>query len=84
MGDDRSKSDVKTSCDPVVDKDDLGFKEFVYPKSYEENSDGDDVASPCGLMARSYFNDTYTLFKKDGNSAFNIKDDDIAWSIDKD
>ena len=61
---------------------DLGFD--IEDRHYgKELSDGK-VANPCGLMARSLFNDTYILYKKNGDGSFDIKDDDIAWEIDKD
>lgn len=81
MGDDRSKDDVESSCDPIVDMSDLGLKKD--DRSYGKGLSGGKVANPCGLMARSLFNDTYVLEKSSGKP-FNIKDDDIAWDIDKD
>jgi hypothetical protein len=87
LGHDRSKSDVRTNCDPVVDMGDLGF-ESEARHYYNDDLDYDkhDVASPCGLMARSFFNDTYTLHKNDDPDSdhFKIHKDDIAWEIDKD
>ena len=61
---------------------DLGLKEE--DRAYGKGLKDSKPANPCGLMARSLFNDTYTLEKKNGGDVFNIKDDDIAWDIDKD
>mmetsp|Transcript_22343 Transcript_22343/g.16809 ORF Transcript_22343/g.16809 Transcript_22343/m.16809 type:complete len:133 (+) Transcript_22343:452-850(+) len=46
-----------------------------------------DPATPCGLVARSFFTDTYVLFKLDsqGNRvqpAVTINETDIAWESD--
>ena len=44
--------------------------------------DPNEVAHPCGLIAKSLFNDTFKLEKKDGGD-IHILEEDIAWSIDK-
>ena len=41
----------------------------------------EDPAIPCGLIAKSFFNDTFVL-KKDG-SAVAISEKNIAWTSDK-
>ena len=43
------------------------------------------MAHPCGLIAKSFFNDTFKL-KKQGSDDVDdiiILDEDIAWSVDK-
>jgi len=41
-------------------------------------------ASPCGLIAKSFFNDEYRLFKNDNSGqTFKISADGIAWPEDK-
>lgn len=44
-------------------------------------------ATPCGLVAKSFFNDTFELWKLDdeGNESekLEIISDNIAWSSDK-
>lgn len=47
--------------------------------------DLNDPATPCGLVAKSYFNDKFTNFKKTGatNPEIDIKETDIAWATDK-
>jgi hypothetical protein len=45
--------------------------------------DEDDVANPCGLIAKTVFNDTFVLFDED-DKAVKIEEDDIAWDVDKD
>jgi hypothetical protein len=43
---------------------------------------GDDFANPCGLIAKSYFTDTYKLFDSKG-VAININDKNISNDYDK-
>lgn len=46
----------------------------------------DQPAIPCGLVAKSLFNDTFELIHKDGNDEHIIKinDNNIAWASDID
>lgn len=41
-----------------------------------------DPATPCGLVAKSYFNDEFSNFNLKG-SPITIKEEDIAWATDK-
>ena len=47
--------------------DDLGFYTSL-------NLTGSDVANPCGLVARSYFNDTFSML---------LPDDDVEIELDQ-
>ena len=42
----------------------------------------DDLAIPCGLIAKSYFNDKFKDWKLDGKN-ITVNEKDIAWSADK-
>jgi hypothetical protein len=45
----------------------------------------EDPAIPCGLVAKSYFNDTFTLYKKEADDTTTektINTKGIAWSSD--
>lgn len=60
-------------------------KDFAFDKVTK--LDPDAVAIPCGLIAKSVFNDTYELnrnedFSNSGSVA--IDDSDIAWKSDVD
>ena len=76
LGHDQSTTQVKSYCTPIVDMDDLGIISNV-------NLTGNAVANPCGLIAKSYFNDTYQLFQPGGDGNVVIHEDRIAWNVDK-
>ena len=59
MGSDISKSDAEKDCDPIVTNKDMG-KTVAADGVTELNPD--DVAIPCGLIAKSVFTDKYTIF----------------------
>ena len=43
-------------------------------------------ATPCGLIAKSFFNDTYELWKVNDdteNENITIDDSEIAWETDR-
>ena len=53
-------------------------------KSYDGTTlDPKAVATPCGLIAKSFFNDTYEIRGPDNNDKVNIDESDIAWEADK-
>ena len=73
------ESDIDDDCDPIKLNKDLyegitGLNKTVL--------DPEGVAHPCGLIAKSFFNDTFVL-KKGDNDEIVIKEEGIAWSIDK-
>ena len=43
-----------------------------------------DVAIPCGLFAKSFFNDTFLLYRdsQDSRELINVSDKGIAWKSD--
>lgn len=77
-GKDLGKSDL-TTCKPVVEVEDLYDK--VNLKGHKMKDD--EVANPCGLAARSYFNDTFGL-RSDMIGTIEVLHDDIAWETDID
>ena len=72
------KKTLEDDCDPVVINDEMEKNE-----SYINHTklNGSDIAVPCGLIAKSLFNDTFKLFLKDINIP--IDETNIAWSADK-
>ena len=52
-------------------------------KSFNNSDlDPDDIAIPCGIMAKTFFNDTYVLTGPN-NTKIEIDEKNIAWSSDK-
>lgn len=76
QGDNVAYSDV-SDCDPIIYYSDL--RKYRYVPSNLKDSD---YAWPCGLIAASYFNDTYTLNTKAGVN-IPISSNNIAWPSDK-
>jgi hypothetical protein len=80
----RSKSYTQLrNGDPLESELDL-CKPAKYNKDFKgyydqskKNLDGDDVAYPCGMIARSVFNDTFKI------DDYTITDDDIVYDVDK-
>lgn len=60
MGESRSVDEISTSCDPIVTNADLGLAKSVNGM----NLVGDQPANPCGLVAKSVFNDTYQFYNQ--------------------
>ena len=54
----------------------------VYYSINGEKLSPDAPANPCGLIAKSLFNDTYQLLDPSGQT-ITIKEDNIAWPGDK-
>lgn len=76
------ESQVKSDCEPIVLNKDLpNGTVSLNGQALDPNK----VAHPCGLIARSFFNDHYQLFKKEitNKTEIIISDKDIAWSADK-
>jgi hypothetical protein len=63
-----------TSWDPIISNSDLGFNLSYTGVLLDPTA----AANPCGLIARSFFNDTYIM---SGNT---IDETDIAWDSDVD
>lgn len=77
-GDDLAPGDM-TSCSPVTKMKDLE-RVPIYEQA-KEKLKPDDAANPCGLIAKSFFNDTYALYAPD-KSIVEIKETDISWDSD--
>jgi hypothetical protein len=56
-------SDVSSDCDPIVRNKDISVPLKALNGS---NLDPEGIAWPCGLVAKSFFNDRYTLIAKNG------------------
>ncbi|CAG9322823.1 unnamed protein product [Blepharisma stoltei] len=78
LGYNQTKSDISSYCEPVVTMKDLGL---ITNLSKEIK-----IANPCGLIAKSYFNDTFILMPPADSpkNTITVKHDGIAWDVDKD
>ena len=79
-GKDLTLSQIKKNgnCKPVETNKEMGA---IYNVN-KSKLDPDDVAIPCGLLARSYFRDYFTLFKKDGEK-IDINETNIIYGADR-
>ena len=69
------------NCDPVYKNRDIGLEENATSINGEPLN-MDDVAIPCGLIAKTYFNDTFSDWKI-GDKNITPNEKDIAWKKDK-
>lgn len=58
-----------------------GMKECKYARSINESEHPDDWILPCGFMALSYFNDTFTWIN---TSVGDFTEEGISWESDRD
>jgi hypothetical protein len=77
MGKTVTKSEAKRKCYPAVSIDQVGLIQnnpYLTKKS---------LARPCGLVARSHFNDTFEIFPQEGQNEVKISFKDISWDFDR-
>lgn len=86
LGNDLTREQVKTDCDPIITNKDLEMGNLT---SFVDKSillKDDDVAFPCGLIAKSFFNDTYVLRPASTQTTeaipIFINETGIAWAAD--
>ena len=91
----KSKSDVQLNgktmtlqemkktqdCDPVVTNEEMGFTQGA-KSIMGTDLNMKELAVPCGLIAKSFFNDNFIDWKVDGQN-ITVNEKDIAWSADK-
>jgi hypothetical protein len=65
-------------CDPIKTVGDLGNPHTVSKKLLLP----EDAANPCGLVAKSFFTDSYNLTKSNGTTNFTLNEKGIAWESD--
>jgi hypothetical protein len=80
-----SIGDVSSDCDPIITMKDLGLP--ISPSwsaaLSASASNSNVVANPCGLIAKTFFNDSYSLAPVGSSSNVPINETDIAWPSDK-
>ena len=77
-GDDLGTGDL-ADCDPVISMSDLGRRPEDMQGAFALKSS--DPANPCGLIAKSFFNDTFQLYLN--NTRITVLEHGIAWPSDK-
>ena len=70
------KADLK-DCDPIILNKDLG-PNIIFAADKVTKLDPEKPAVPCGLVAKSFFNDTYEIIASD-NTRIPINEKDISW-----
>lgn len=75
--------DISSDCDPIIRNSDIAS--VLYRATDKDKKgpplDPSGVAWPCGLVAKSFFNDTFALYNTSGRVAIN--ENGIAWESDK-
>ena len=70
-------------CDPVITNKEMGKTQSITGAALAEN----DVAIPCGLIAKSFFDDKFTnwkvIDKLEESTPLNVDETNIAWKADK-
>lgn len=76
--------DQLASCDPIIKVRDLWQyqQKSMNGKVWTTEAELDQPAIPCGLVAKSFFNDTFVLKKVGDTNPVTINHDNIAWSSD--
>ena len=70
-------------CEPIYTNKDMGFEKGRKAADKETELNLDDVAIPCGLIAKTYFNDTFSKWKIN-DEVLEVNEKNIAWAKDKD
>jgi hypothetical protein len=72
---------ISTDCDPITKNQDVNETLLSVSKKLLSK---EGPATPCGLVAKSFFTDTFNLTKIDTKTNVTINTVGIAWESDKD
>ena len=76
----RTVDDIKDECEPVIRNSDLWKTTSIDDTPLDPNA----PANPCGLIARSFFNDSYLLTSDEtGLLVLDINPKNISWKSDR-
>jgi hypothetical protein len=78
-----TSAEIGTSCDPVLRVGDLGDKTTKVSLG-GTTLRSDDVAYPCGLIAKYFFNDTFSMTDEVAKAQITIDEKNIAHKVDID
>ena len=70
-------------CEPIYTNRDMGFDENKTAVDNISLLNLNDVAIPCGLLAKTYFNDSFYDWIVNDNETLDVNEKDIAWPKDK-
>jgi len=84
IGEETSLSEIKSSedCDPIYTNGDMGFDDSTKAADGKTSLIKDELAIPCGIMAKTFFNDSYISWKINDEELI-INETNIAWEKDK-
>lgn len=86
FGEYKAPKDLK-DCEPIVNvsalwpEQQFDMNRIETTKKSKAKLDANAPAIPCGLVAKSFFNDTFKLYGS-GGKQITIDEDKIAWSSD--
>ncbi|EGR28198.1 ligand-effect modulator 3 LEM3 family protein, putative, partial [Ichthyophthirius multifiliis] len=76
-----SDSKLRKQCSPAITNKDLGKTEQYFFEG--QNLNQEDIAYPCGLIAKYFFNDNYQIYDlQNKNKQISIQKTDIVWPSD--
>ena len=76
-----NKPDAYENCDPAETNEEMGFSEGKKAFDNINTLKMDDIAIPCGLMAKTFFNDTFKFYINDKDLP--VDESNIAFDRDK-
>jgi hypothetical protein len=89
LGKDLTIDQIRTDCEPILTNKDLEIANLTSFNNRNIKLKDDDVAFPCGLIAKSFFNDTYVIKpaaagkpEENPNAPITINENGIAWAAD--
>ena len=84
MGEETTLDEMKSDedCDPIYTNADMGFEDNRESADGQTSLKSNELAIPCGIMAKTYFNDNFKNWKIN-EKEITINEKNIAWEMDK-
>ena len=86
MGETTTLDEMKSDedCDPIYTNADMGFEVDRNPIEGNTPLSPNELAIPCGIMAKAFFNDNFKTWKiNEEEKEIEINEKNIAWNMDK-